>query len=43
MIDVLLTAAVIAAVGFAAFHVGRKIGYDEALAELQSRRRYAGQ
>ena len=42
MLDVLLTAAVVTAVGWAAFKVGRKVGYDEALAEFQGRRRYAG-
>ena len=42
MLDVLLTAAVITAVGWVAFEVGRKVGYDEALAELQGRRRYEG-
>jgi len=43
MIDVLLTAAVIAGVGFVAYEVGRKVGYDEAQAEMHGRRRYARQ
>ena len=42
MFDVLLTATVIAAAGFLGFELGKKIGYEEAQAEMRSRRLYAG-
>ena len=43
MFDVLLTAAVIAAAGWLGYEIGKKVGYEEAEANMQGRRRQASQ
>ena len=42
MIDVLLTAAVIAAAGWLGYEIGRSVGHEEAQAGKYARRRLAG-
>jgi hypothetical protein len=42
MIDVLVTATVIVAVGYISYAIGRQVGYEKAQAEIRGRRRLAG-